>query len=396
VTEADLVIGLYSDNDAASMELAVAKASGGAARYHPELRSVLVCSDAASTDGSREAFFSVPSETPRIYVSTSGEDRSKKACFFNLVAAAAKLGARAVVAYDASTPTIKKTWLPRLLDPVLENGACYTAPIYARHLFDLPVTYLLSYPLFRALFGRRIRNVHQGDCAFSGALNEVFLNAPAWPEDPHFCAVELTCAALASSNGPVFQSFMADPRVDRTRAPVDTGIGEEFCWSLRAFLQLMRLYPNLWRRTRNSRPTPVIGTGLKPDILPARELEGPPGAFQELISASAVQARGVWEDRFAGHMELWRALKDPPPHGVSVPAADWADLIYTGAAAWRHMDAQDGDRMIRALMPVFLARLLAFKKATSVGTLSQISAAIEGEAEVFEKSKPKLLSLWGE
>ncbi|MDR1079622.1 MAG: hypothetical protein LBQ79_01315, partial [Deltaproteobacteria bacterium] len=61
VRQADVVIGLFSANDAANIELAVAKASGGAARYRPELKSVLVCSDAASEDGTREAFLSVPS-----------------------------------------------------------------------------------------------------------------------------------------------------------------------------------------------------------------------------------------------------------------------------------------------------------------------------------------------
>ncbi|MDR1035261.1 MAG: hypothetical protein LBT40_01405 [Deltaproteobacteria bacterium] len=397
VREADVVMGLYAWNDAANMELAVAKCSGGAVRYRPDLRSVLVCSDMASEDGTREAFLSVPSETPRIYVSTSAEraERTRRGSFFNIVSAAHRLGARAVVTFAASTATLKKTWFHRLLDPVLDNGACFTSPLYSRHAFDLPITYLLSYPFFRALFGRRIRNPHLGDCAFSGELNEVFLNTRTWPDEPHFCSTELATAAIASSRGPVFQSFMGDPRVGRERLPVDASIGEDFCKTLRSFYQLMAIYPEMWKKPRNSRPTPVIGAGIKGDILPPRQLVGAPAAFLPLIANGIRESRGIWESEFAYHMPLWHALKDPPPRGLKVSSEDWADLVYRGAASYRCMAGQ-GEMVVRALMPVFLARLLDYQLFTTASTAAQVSAAVESECEVFEKAKPRLVALWGD
>ncbi|MDR1038802.1 MAG: hypothetical protein LBR80_01290 [Deltaproteobacteria bacterium] len=396
VREADIVLALFSADNAENMEFAVAKASGGAARYHPELKSVLVCADAASGDGTRDAFFKAPSETPRLYVSTSEDpaERTKRICFFNAVETAARLKAKYVVTFDASTVTLKKTWLPRLLDPLIKNGACYTSPLYSRHLFDLPVTYLLSYPMFRALFGRRIRNPHLGDLAFTGELNSVFLES-AWPAEPDFCSTELAAAAIAVSHGPVFQSFMGDPRVGKERLPVDISIGESFCRTLASFYQLMELYPELWKKPRNSRPTPVTGADLKAEILPPRELVGPPGAFTALISNSARETREIWEGEFASHLPLWQVLKDPPAGGVKVPAADWADLVYRGAAAYRCLTDRR-EMVVRALMPVFLARLLEFKLLTSAPSASAVPSQIEAECVVFEKAKPKLVALWGD
>ncbi|MDR1080908.1 MAG: hypothetical protein LBQ79_08060, partial [Deltaproteobacteria bacterium] len=328
--------------------------------------------------------------------STSAErsERTRRHCFFNIVETAAKLGAKAVVTFDASTATLKKTWFPRLLDPVLVNGACFTSPLYSRHVFDLPITYLLSYPLFRALFGRRIRNPHLGDFAFSGELNSIFLNTSAWPAEPAFCSTELACAAIACSSGPVFQSFMGDPRVGRERLPVNAGIAEDFCRTLRAFYQLMEIRPEAWKGPRNSRPTPVTGADIKADILPPRELQGAPSAFLPLIANAVRESRTIWESEFSCHMDLWNALKDPPPAGMRIEPSAWADLIYRGAAAYRCLEDQR-ELVVRALMPVFLARLLDFKIATNVTNASQVTSQIESECEVFEKAKPKLMALWG-
>jgi hypothetical protein len=412
VSEADLVIGLYSVNDAANMDLAVEKAAGGAARYRPDMKTVLLCSDLASTDGTKEAFFKAGPEAKKIYVSTSPEERSKRNCFFNIVETAARLKARAVIFYESRISTIKKTWLPRLLDPILENGAVFTSPLFSRQLSDLPITYILSYPMFRALFGRRIRNPHLGDFAFSGSLNEVFLNTALWPSEEAFCSVELTIAMLAVSKGPVFQSFMGDPRVGLVRLPLDTETGAEFCKSLKSFYELMLMYPELWKTARNSRPTPVIGADLKPELLPPREVLGAPGQFQALIASSARKYQAVWEREFPKHMDLHTALLTPAPEGAAIAPSDWADLLYTGAVAFKRLrqesekspPAPDAsppelppeDEVVQALMPAFLARFLNFKRTTILKPPSQTLAMIESECVVFEKAKPWLLENWGD
>ncbi|MDR3152716.1 MAG: hypothetical protein LBW85_00235 [Deltaproteobacteria bacterium] len=394
IAEADVVIGLFASGNAANMELAVAKASGGARRYYPGLRTVLACSDAASSDGTREAFLAAPSETPKIYMTTSPREGSKKFCFFNVVELASRLKAKAVVTFEARITTTKKTWFPRLLDPILKNGACFTSPIYSRHPFDLPITHLLSYPLFRALFGRRIRNPHLGDAAFSGSLNAVYMNS-AWPLEPDFSSVELATAALAVSHGPVFQSFMADPRVGSSRRHIDLGVSEEFCATLRSFYELMILYPKLWKKSRNSRPTPITGTDLKGDVLPPRELLGDQKSYLALIADAARSTRDVWEKEFPAHLPLWQALRDPSPAGVKVTAAQWADLVYSGAAAYRSAGGgQAGGKIVAALMPVFIVRLLEYKRVSATATASQTSAHTENEAVVFEKAKPGLIARW--
>jgi hypothetical protein len=394
VSEADIVVGIYSRDNSDEMGYSVYKAAGGLTRYYPDLKGVIVNLDSCSEDDTREVFLASPSDVPKIYVSTPPEARLRKHSFFNLVEIAHRLKAKAIVTFEASTATLKKAWLPRLLEPILERGACFTSPLYSRQHFDLPVTHLLSYPLFRTLFGRRILNPNLGDAAFSGSLNEVFFNTAEWPSEDSFFSIELATAMLAVKHGPVYQSFMGDPRVGKQRLLVDTSLGEQFYEILHSFYELMVLYPEFWTKSGHSRPTPVIGTDLKPEILPPRELACSNETFLEHIRKSAVEHDALWRQCFPGHLKLLSDLQNNSLDNLEVPANEWALLIYAGAARFKKLGPENGKAVIRALIPPFFVRLINFKKLISSVPSGQMRALMEDESAVFEKLKPKLLEAW--
>jgi hypothetical protein len=395
ISEADIVVGIYSHNNSDNMELSILKASGGLSRYYPELRGAIVNLDACSEDGTKEVFLSASSDIPKIYVSVPPDKRLKKYCFFNLVNVARRLKARAVISFEAATATIKKTWVPRLLEPILKHGACYTSPIYSRQFFDLPVTFLLSYPMFRALFGRRLRNPNLGDAAFSGSLNEVFYNTTEWPDEDSYFSVEIATAAMAVNHGPVFQSFMGDPRVGKKRLLVDIFLGEEFYQILHTYYELMVLYPDYWQKSLRSRPTPILGTDLKPEILPPRQLASSPSAFHNLIQGISLESQELWSRNFPDHMSLLKEFQSAPLEKMEVSIEEWVSLIFEGAAKYRDLPKEEGEALTRSLIPAFFVRLLNFKNLISSLPQGQMASLIEDEAVVFEKMKPKLLEEWG-
>ncbi|MDR2352919.1 MAG: hypothetical protein LBF22_07095 [Deltaproteobacteria bacterium] len=393
VTETDIVAGIFTYNDKTDLPLAMLKTSGGIERYYPDLKGVLINLDSHSEDGTRELFLETPTSIPKIYLSTSPDEKFKKFSFFNLINIAHRLNAKVVLFFEARITTIKKTWVPRLADPILKNGAILTSPIYSRQFFDMPTTFLLSYPMFRAVFGRRVRCPHLGDMAISQTLNErLFHNI--WPKENGYPACELATLALAVSTGPVYQSFMADPRVGKNRLPINIGMAEEFFQILHSFYELMIQYESFWIKLKNSRPTPIMGTDLKPEILPPRELIDSPTAFQSAIQNGAKEAVDIWKEFFPNHLELIESLKSASLDHLDVPLKEWVELIYLGAAAYKRLPEEDGKKLIYSLVSPFLVRLFNFKKLASTLPSGQLSALLEGDAMVFEKMKPLLVNAW--
>jgi hypothetical protein len=63
--------------------------------------------------------------------------------------------------------SITADWVKYLLDPVMENGCQFVAPLYIRHKYDGTITNNIVYNLTRALYGKRIRQPMGGDFAIS-------------------------------------------------------------------------------------------------------------------------------------------------------------------------------------------------------------------------------------
>jgi hypothetical protein len=394
VNSADIVLGILSHNDMTNIELSLEKAAGGLKKYYPDLTSVVVNSDCCSEDKTKELFLSSKTEVPRIYVSTPPDRNLKRTSFFNLMQIAQRLNPKVILALDARISTVKMSWVPRLAEPILKNGAIYTAPIYSRQFFDTPVTFLLTYPMFRAIFGRRIRHPNMGDAAFSGALNDTLLNNTTWPSEEGFAACELTMQVIAVSQGPVFQSFMGDPRVGHVRTPIDVHITEEFYSNLKTLYELMDIYPKLWLKVKNSRPTPILGADLKPEILAPRVMTIAPETAETIILNISKEAESLWAKHFTEYLPLLEKLKTSPLDSIEIDPEIWVKIIYKGSVVFRTLNESERCILVRSIIPLFLVRLFKFHKMTCSLTSGQLISMTEDEALIFEKFKPDLSFVW--
>ena len=70
VESAELVVGIPSLNEADSIQHPTTIADQGLKRFFPDKKGVIINCDNASPDNTREAFLGVPTETPKIYLST--------------------------------------------------------------------------------------------------------------------------------------------------------------------------------------------------------------------------------------------------------------------------------------------------------------------------------------
>jgi hypothetical protein len=395
VDRVDLLVGLLARGGDDRIELPLVKAHEGLTQTYPELESAVAYCGSESLGPSRKAFLELPSPVPKIFLGTAADDLDRRHSLVNLMRLARRLKARAVVAIDANLSTVKRTWIGRLAEPILKGRAALVAPFYHSLKFDTPVTNLLGYPLFRALFGRRIRRPFQADRAFSAELNDLLLDYGGWTDGRPWAMTEMTCSLVAIANGArICQSFMANPRIGPTIQPLDLKSGDLFAEVAGSLFEMIGLHPDLWLKASRSRPTPVAGTDLTAPLTPPRTIAAP-NVFLERIRELTDLHAGFWSRTFLGaHDGLWRHLAAADFRTISVEPGQWSALVFDAALAHRGLGPGDRQTLMESLTAVFFGRLLTWIRDGAGLTLPQVEAKTEDEARIFEAGKGRLVSGW--
>ena len=257
---ADIMVGIPSFKNAATIGYVVRAAHAGLVQYFPELRPVLVNSDAGSTDGTQRVVAEVeaPDYVEQILLvrPTNKLDRltltypeidgvgGKGAALRTIFEIAAALDVQALVVVDSDLRSIVPEWIELLAGPILKGGYDFVAPLYSRYKYDGTITNTVTYPLTRSLYGHRIRQPIGGDFGVSGDLVKHYLTLDDWTEDVSKFGIDIwmTTSALAggfavcqtrlgakvhdpkdpgADLGPMFRQVVVDHPAARGRAPLE-------------------------------------------------------------------------------------------------------------------------------------------------------------------------------
>jgi hypothetical protein len=384
---ADLLVGIPSYKNAATIGHVARTAAEGLRRHFPDARGVIVNADGGSDDGTcdrvGESADGIPTITGR-YQGRSGKGSAFRAIF----EAAGMLGVRACAVVDSDLRSITPDWIARLLGPVARGEADYVTPLYARHKHDGTITNTIAYPLTRALYGVRVRQPIGGEFGFTAELARAYLAAPVWDSDVARFGIDIfmTTTALVS-RARVVQAFLGAKIHD----PKDPGadLGPMFTQVVGTVVALTRQHADAWRDVRGSRPAPLVG-----EVIPV-EPEAVGASTPILIEkfrAGAEEQRGAWDQILSDDV---RAAADRAVESsdTSPVAGDlWARAVYDVVAASRERD--DTEALARALLPLYFARVAAF--IGEVRDLDQAGAerVVEVQAASFERTKPYLLERW--
>src|SRR2546425_6129204 len=205
---ADLVVGIPSFRNAATIGHVTKTAAEGLRRHFPDKRAVIVNADGGSEDGTpdrvRSSANGVPTVTGR-YQGRSGKGSAFRAIFEAVVL----LDAKACAVVDSDLRSITPEWIARLIGPVARGEADYVTPLYARHKHDGTITNTIAYPLTRALYGARVRQPIGGEFGFSADLAKIFLGEPAWESGvAKFGIAMLTTTAALARGGRAPPAFL--------------------------------------------------------------------------------------------------------------------------------------------------------------------------------------------
>ena len=432
---ADIMVGIPSFKNAATIGYVVRAAHAGLVQYFPDLKPVLVNSDAGSPDGTQRVV--IETEPPDYVESillvrpTNRLDRvtltypeiegvgGKGAALRTIFEIAAALEVQALVVVDSDLRSIVPEWIELLAGPILKGGYDYVAPLYARYKYDGTITNTVTYPLTRALYGHRIRQPIGGDFGVSGDLVRHYLDLDDWTEDISKFGIDIWMTTSAVTGGYAVCQARLGAKVHDPKDP-GSDLGPMFRQVVGTILRLAAAHPDAWRNVHGSHDVPAYGF--------ERIIDPPPlevNAIRLLSEFHAgsltladtwrrmlapVNAEPCWcwpkeagtladaaSRRWAGR----RGRDRPPEHAEMAEALArfhfpddlWARVIYDLVLATRRGEL-DTTQMVAALVPIYFGRVGSFVIENRNLSTADAEERVERQAREFELLKPYLVERW--
>ena len=426
--QADIMVGIPSFKNAATIGYVVRAAHAGLVQFFPDLHPVLVNSDAGSPDGTQRVV--IETEPPdyveevllvrprnrlqRITLTYPEVDgvAGKGAALRAIFEIAHALRAQALVVVDSDLRSIGPEWIELLAGPILKGGFDFVAPLYARYKWDGTITNTVTYPVTRALYGHRIRQPIGGDFGVSGDLVAHYLEQDDWSADVSRFGVDIWMTTKALAGGFAVCQARLGAKVHDPKDP-GSDLGPMFRQVVGTLLGLAVKHVAAWNEVKGSHDTPIYGFERIIDPPPLRvdvvrlltEFSAGPASFgqawTEILAprtADVVAELAVDAARAASAIRPgpdWpedpRLSSAPPP--FHFPDHAWARVLYDAIVATRN-GAVPPERLASALLPLYFGKVAGLLLETRTADAEQAEEAVERLARELELAKPYFLRVW--
>jgi len=373
IGRADLVVGIPSFRNAATIGHVASTVARGLREHFPDAKVALINADGGSQDGTPEAVLASAGDVPVAvgrYVGASGKGSAFHAIFQSAVA----LEARACAVVDSDLRSITPLWVKRLLGPIVEAQADHIAPLYARHKYDGTITNTIAYPLTRALYGMRIRQPIGGEFGFHADLARAYLAQPVWETDVARFGIDIFMTTTAvARRAKVAQAFLGAKVHDPKDPAAD--LGPMFTQVVGTLFRLASENERMWRGVVGSRNAPVIGevSWVEPEAIPAD-----PKRLRAKYEALAPAQRQMWDE----------VLTAPVPSDMGPDG--WARIVFDFLEA-ALQQPKDCEALARGLLPLYYARVAEFFSEIANMDTQQSEDIVEVMAKAMEIEKMERL-----
>lgn len=397
---AEIVVALTSRNDVRTIGAVAGALRDGLARYFGSSAVRFVLADAGSTDGTREAARQVLGSSALVEVEYDrgagfGElpyhgHPGRVAALRAILQTAQRLSARACAVVDAGLHTVGPEWIERLIAPVLTDGFDYVSPYYVRHVNEGAITKGIVYPMFRALYGVRLRQPAASEFGCSGRMVAHYLEQDFWDVEQAPVGIDLWLATAAACG-----AFRTCEAVLGPRGPASRGAPADLSTTLAqvagALFADMEHRVDVWQRVRGSAAIPLFGT------VPATGLEAPPLNVDGLIQSFRLgyrELREIWTWVLPPRTIVdLRRLTETPPDRFRFDDRLWATIVYDFALGYS-LRVMPRDHLLRSLTPLYSGWLASFVLQMRSASLAQIEERVEQVCLGFESEKRYLISRW--
>lgn len=405
---ADIMVGIPSFRNAATIGTVVRASQAGLVQYFPDLRPVLVNSDGGSSDGTGGVVVDTepPEYVERILLTrpanrlvrvslaypaidgVSGKGAALRTLFE--IAAAAKV--QALVVVDSDLRSILPEWIELLAGPILKGGYDYVTPRYVRHKHDGTITNTVAYPLTRALYGLRIRQPIGGDFGISGDLVRRYLDAPDWTPEVSRFGIDVWMTTTAIIGGFAICEARLGAKVHDPKDP-GADLGPMFRQVVTTALRLAVVHADRWLGVRASHPVPAYGFERVGDP-PTVDVDV--DRLLERFAAGAAEHESTWRRALLpATADAVLALAADAAAGSAPAFADelWARAIWDLVVHARRAP-DDLEAVVDSFLPAYLGRVAAFVADNADRTSESAEDAVERQARAFETERPYLHARW--
>ena len=369
IGSADLVVGIPSFRNAATIGYVAATAAKGLREHFPGARVAIVNADGGSKDGTPDRVVENASGVPVAigrYVGPSGKGSAFRAIF----TAVGMLGARACAVVDSDLRSITPEWIGRLLTPITRGDVDYVTPLYARHKHDGTITNSVAYPLTRALYGLRVRQPIGGEFGFRADLARAYLEQPVWDTDVARFGIDIfmTTTAIAR-RARIAQAFLGAKVHDPKDPAAD--LGPMFTQVVGTLFRMATENEPMWSRVEGSKAVPLVGEVLpvEPEAVPAD-----PARLREKYTAGKREQETTWREILS------------TPVLETLDAQAWARIVFDHLRAALQRPARS-EELARSLLPLYQLRTASFIEQVRDLSATQSETVVEEGARVMEEEK---------
>jgi hypothetical protein len=397
---ADIVVGLTSHNDIETVGAVMRAIREGLAPTLDQSAAFFVLADAGSTDGTRQAAHEAaspaalleleyergPALAPLPYHGNPGRAAALRA----VLQVAQRLNARACVVMDAGIQAAPADRVDRLIAPVLTDGFDYVSPYHVRHANEGALTKAIVYPMFRALYGVRLREPAAREFGCSARLARHWLEQDFWDLEQAPIGIDLWLAVAAAGG-----DFRSCEAVIGARGGASRGMPTDLSTTLAqvvgALFTDLEHHVDVWQRVRASSTIPVFGTA------PPLETEAPTMNVDALVESFRLgyrELREIWTWVLPARtiVEL-RRLTEAAPDRLRFDDQMWAGIVYDFAVGY-NFRVLPHDHLLRSLTPLYSGWLASFVTQATGASPEQVEERLEQLCLAFEAQKRHLISRW--
>ena len=396
---ADLAVALVCHNNVETPVAVIRAAEQALARSFPGEAGVLLVADVGSTARTAAALRSAVTDPTRLVLFPLPADAVPTGAIVPVPGAsairllfesAAGFGVKALAVIDPDLAAPEPEAIAGLLAPILESGADFVAPYYARPRFAGAITTSIVYPFTRALYGLRLRFPAGGDFGCSTKFTRFCVAQGSWGGDDSRITADLWLVHRALTGGFRLSQAVLGPRA-HTGTDGKTELSGVLTQVLGVlFTEAERNVP-FWQKVRSSAVVPLIGT--------------PAGADQEGLPLDLKRTVGAFRFGLENLMPVWKTVLPPSTllelmklarrseGDFRLPDALWARIVYDFAIAF-HRRMMSLDHLLSAVTPLYFGWLATHVAEMAGADYAGSERRVEELCLRFESEKPYLISRW--
>jgi hypothetical protein len=403
VGEVDVLVGIPSRDNGGTIG-AVAQAIEECIRQSfVRERVVILNADGGSTDNTREVLLEhnarrsvggkglTSLRTVHRVTVRYGETPSAGMAVRTILSAADLLRAKSCAIIPAANASSSPVSIANLLRPVDREHCDYVTPLYSRTKYQGLLARNLLYPMTRAVFGRRIREMYSDEWAFSGRLAAQCLEENVWHEEAVNARPEAWMGVLSICSKLNCAQTFVGPRI-----PPPAGSSPDIVEAIRQtvgnLFWCMEKRQSEWMDFVGSEPVATFGPDH--EVVADENVPANPEKIFELFRSGVNDLEPILKSILTDdtHGEIKR-IAGLDADSFRFPNEIWVRTLYEFAAAYHHTII-NRDHLVQALVPFYRGNLYSFLLEHIESTSEVLESESESLCLEFERQKMYLVERW--